>query len=247
MLRTALANKSVLENLKVSLEHKGLPVQSGMNLEQLARLGVQDPSISWPVFQALWKELTTVEGRPPILVTVDGLAHWMKDSNYRSADFKPIHAFDLVFVRHFISLLQPGRTSPALPNGGLLLYATSGSNSPSVYSFQIGLSQLEARKKGVNPSSPEYPQPNPYVKTDSRVLDVFAPAKPTNPKEGALELDTLGGLSRHEARGYMEYFARSGLLPERITDEWVSEKWTLAGGGIIGEMERLGRRVRAMV
>ncbi|KAL1975836.1 hypothetical protein VTN31DRAFT_4228 [Thermomyces dupontii] len=247
LLRTALANKSVLENLKVSQEHKGLPVQSGMNLEQLARLGVQDPSISWPVFQALWSELTTVEGRPAILVTVDGLAHWMKDSNYRSAEFKPIHAFDLVFVRHFISLLQPGRTRPALPNGGLLLYATSGSNSPSVYSFQIGLSQLEARRNGVNPSSPEYPQPNPYVKSDSRVLDVFAPHKPTNPKEGALELDTLGGLSRHEARGYMEYFARSGLLPERITDEWVSEKWTLAGGGIIGEMERLGRRIRAMV
>ena len=116
-----------------------------------------------------------------------------------------------------------------------------------MYSFQIGLSQLEARRNGVNPSSPEYPQPNPYVKSDSRVLDVFAPHKPTNPKEGALELDTLGGLSRHEARGYMEYFARSGLLPERITDEWVSEKWTLAGGGIIGEMERLGRRIRAMV
>jgi small subunit ribosomal protein S29 len=44
----------------------------------------------------------------------------------------------------------------------------------------------------------------------------------------------------------MEYFARSGLLRENINDEWVGEKWSLAGGGVVGELEKLGRRLRVM-
>ncbi|KKA22118.1 Mitochondrial ribosomal protein DAP3 [Rasamsonia emersonii CBS 393.64] len=105
--RTALANKDVLSELRICQEHPELAsfVRPNMNLEELARLGVQDASIAWPVFQALWSELTATEPkvnekkfkpRPPILVTVDGLAHWMKDSKYRSAEFEPIHAHDLV-------------------------------------------------------------------------------------------------------------------------------------------------------
>jgi len=226
-----------------------------MTLEELARLGVEDPSISWPVFQALWAELTATapaineqqfKPRPPMVITVDGLAHWMMDSKYRSAEFKPIHAHDLVFVKHFLSLLRPGGAQPTLPNGGLLLYSTSASNNPTVYTFNVALKQMEARQAGVDPSSPDFPRPDPYAAVDQRVLELFDGAKPTSPKEGALELQTLGGLTREEARGFMEYFALSGILRERVTEEWVGEKWSLAGGGIIGELEKMGRRLRVM-
>jgi small subunit ribosomal protein S29 len=225
-----------------------------MTLEELAKLGIQDPAIAWTVFQALWAELTATspapgleEGftpRPPMLVTVDGLAHWMKNSEYRTAEFEPIHAHDLVFTRHFLSLLKPGAARSALPNGGLLLYATSASNSPTIYSFEVALKQIAARQAGVDPSAPEFPRADPYSGADKRVLDAFDYAKPTEAKEGMLELQTLGGLTRDEARGFMEYFARSGLLREQINDEWVGEKWSLAGGGVIGELEKLGRRLR---
>ncbi|KAL1962019.1 hypothetical protein VTN77DRAFT_663 [Rasamsonia byssochlamydoides] len=257
LLRTALANKEVLSELHISQEHPALKafVRPNMNLEELARLGVQDASIAWPVFQALWSELTATEAkvnekefkpRPPMVVTVDGLAHWMMDSKYRSADFEPIHAHDLVFVKHFLSLLQPGGAKPTLPNGGILLYSTTASNNPTVYTFEVVLKQLAARQRGVDPSSPDFPRPDPYAKVDERVLNLFdsAVSKPQSPREKALELQTLGGLNRDEARGFMEYFARSGILREKVTEEWVGEKWSLAGGGIIGEMEKLGRRLR---
>ncbi|OKL62179.1 hypothetical protein UA08_02762 [Talaromyces atroroseus] len=257
--RTVLANEEVLSKLHVSMEHPGLKslIRPKMTLAELARLGVQDVTISWPVFQAFWAELNAPNpttksedskptARPPILVTVDGLAHWMQDSKYRNADFKPIHAHDLAFVNHFLSLLT---SSPSqLPNGGIVLYSTSASNSPAIPTFDIALDQLSARQNGVSESSPEFPHPDPYATVDKRVLDLF---KPSTTKGGSssssLELQTLGGLSRDEARGFMEYFARSGILQEKITEEWVSEKWSLAGGGIIGEMEKLGKRLRTVL
>lgn len=252
------ANEKVLSGLQVSREHPALKslVKPGMTLTELAKLGVQDSSLAWPVFQALWSELTATspgnvnpdkfKARPPMVVTVDGLAHWMRDSQYRSADFEPIHAHDLVFVKHFLSLLQPGGTTPSLPNGGLVLYSTSASNNPTIYSFEVALKQLAARQAGVAPSSAEFPQPDPYAKVDERVLKLFEAAKPASAKEEPLQLQTLNGLTREEARGFMEYFARSGLLRERVTEEWVGEKWSLAGGGVIGELEKLGRRLRAV-
>lgn len=256
--RTVTANEEVLSGLRISQEHPALKslVKPGMTLEEFARLGIRDRAIAWPVFQALWTELTATapapglekgfKPRPPILVTVDGLAHWMKNSEYRSADFKPIHAHDLVFVKHFLSLLKPGAGKPTLPNGGLILYAISASNSPSIYSLDVAVKQLSARQAGVSPSSPEFPQPDPYAETDKRVLDAFASANPTSAKESPLSLQTLAGVTRDEARGYMEYFAQSGLIRENVNDEWVGEKWSLAGGGIIGELEKLGRRVRVI-
>lgn len=255
--RTVTANQKVLSKLQVSQQHPALPIaKPGMTLEQLARIGIQDPATSWSVFQALWTELTAtgpfpgLEGnfqpRPPILVTVDGLSHWMKNSEYRSAEFEPIHAHNLVFVRHFLSLLKPGAGKPTLPNGGLLLYATSTSNSPSIYELDIALKQLEARTAGVSPQDPTFPQADIYKRPDTRILDAFSVPQPTSPKEGKLELQALGGLTRDETRGFMEYFARSGLLRENINDEWVGEKWSLAAGGVVGELEKLGKRLRVI-
>ncbi|KAJ5291864.1 hypothetical protein N7478_001115 [Penicillium angulare] len=250
--RTVEANREVLATLRVSQEHSALKgLKPNSTLEDLAKLGFSDAALSWPVFQALWTELTATapapgleknfQTRPPMVVTVDGLAHWMGESAYRASDYTPVHAHDLVFVKHFLSLLEPGSS---LKNGGVVLYATSTSNSPSSYSFEVALDQITARQEGVEVSSPEYPQPEPYSKADTRVLDVFKPQKPSG-KEGALELQKLGGLTREETRGFLEYFARSGLLREDVNEKWVSDKWSLSGGGIIGELEKAGRHLRA--
>ncbi|CAG8280437.1 unnamed protein product [Penicillium nalgiovense] len=250
LTRTVDANRELLATLKVSQKHPALKMlKPSSTLEDLAKLGFSDPAVSWHVFQALWTELTATapaaglekdfQPRPPMLVAVDGLAHWMTESAYRSAEFKPIHAHDLAFVHHFLSLLKEG---DSLKNGGLLLYATSGSNNPNPKALNIALDRLAARQAGISTSSPEYTQPPAYSDADPRVLDLLQPAeKAVSP----VELQTLGGLTRDEARGFMEYFARSGLLREMINDQWVSEKWSLSGGGIIGELEKFGRRVRA--
>ena len=256
--RTVTANTDVLKGLKVSQQHPTLKsaVKPGMTLDALATLGIRDPAVAWAVFQALWAELTATgpasgfekdfQARPPILVTVDGLAHWMKNSEYRSADFEPIHAHDLVFVKHFMSLLKPGGEKPSLPNGGLLLYATSGSNRPSVYSFDIALKQLEATTAGGTPSGADFPHADPYNNPDNRVIEAFASVPTQSPKEDRLQMQTLQGLSRDETRGFMEYFARSGLLRDSVNDELVGEKWSLSSGGVIGELEKLGKRVRVI-
>lgn len=250
LTRTVDANRELLASLKVSQKHPSLKMlKPSSTLEDLAKLGFTDPAVAWRVFQALWTELTATapaaglekdfQPRPPMLVTVDGLAHWMTESAYRSAEHKPIHAHDLIFVHHFLSLLKEGES---LKNGGLLLYATSCSNNPNPEGLKIALDRLAARQAGISASSPEFPQLPAYSDADPRVVDFFHPAeKAVSP----LELQTLGGLTRDEARGFMEYFARSGLLREIINDQWVSEKWSLSGGGIIGELEKFGRRVRA--
>lgn len=101
----------------------------------------------------------------------------------------------------------------------------------------MAIKQIEARSSGIPETSPEYPHPDPYLNPDQRVLDLF--------KDRDIKHQELKGLSKGEARGLMEYFAQSGILREQVNDNWVGEKWSLAGGGVVGELERLGRRLRA--
>ncbi|CAG7978984.1 unnamed protein product [Penicillium salamii] len=250
LVRTVEANRDLLAKLKVSQKHPSLPMlQPGSTLEDLAKLGFNDPAISWAVFQAFWAELTASApaaglekgfvARPPMLVTVDGLAHWMAESEYRDVDYNKIHAHDLYFVKHFLSLLKEG---DSLKNGGLLLYATSLSNNPNPLALKIAMDRLAAHQAGISANSPEYPNPAAYSGVDERVLEFLKPAeKAASP----LELQILDGITRDEARGFFEYFARSGLVRDAITEQWVGERWSLSGGGIIGELEKLGRRFRA--
>ena len=74
-------------------------------------------------------------------------------------------------------------------------------------------------------------QPDPWAKYDERVLKVFV-------EKGGVEVDRLGGLSREETRGLLEYWARSGVFPRDIDAERVGREWTVSGGGVVGELER---------
>jgi small subunit ribosomal protein S29 len=78
------------------------------------------------------------------------------------------------------------------------------------------------------------PKWNPYAPFDDRVGKSL---------EG-VEAHKVEGLSKTEAKGLMEYYAMSGVLRNSVTERLVSEKWSLSGGGIIGELERATVRTR---
>nr|POF03032.1 37s ribosomal protein s23, mitochondrial [Quercus suber] len=72
------------------------------------------------------------------------------------------------------------------------------------------------------------PKWDPYVEIDDRVQSVMETA----------HVQRLYGLSKREARGVIEYYAQSGMLRSTVTDGLVNEKWSLAGKGLIGELEK---------
>jgi len=84
----AKANHIVLSKLRLSKDHKlSIPVQSNISLDRFAMMGAADPEIACEIYNALWAELTSAsqsgEGlaRPPIVFTIDSIAHVMRDSH----------------------------------------------------------------------------------------------------------------------------------------------------------------------
>lgn len=94
-------------------------------------------------------------------------------------------------------------------------------------SLRLALGQLEGR---------EAVQRDPFAKYDERVLGVFS--------KGGVEVQRIGGVSKEEARGLMEYWAESGLCRSTVDEGLVGEKWCLSGGGCVGELERAVVRMR---
>lgn len=237
------ANKAILEKYTVTTNPTlPIPLPTKAKLRHLAELGTANPEASWPVFVALWKELT-LPGRPPIMFALDGASHIMKNSAYLSADVKPVHAYDLTLIRHFIDHLSG---ASKLPNGGMVLLATSESNKPSSPALDFSVSVAESRQRSPD-SLPRY---NPYKALDMRVMEALKDLHSLEPRvdgsNGINEMDIMrvGSLSKDEARSIMEYYAESGMIRAKIDDGFVGEKWSLAGMGNIGELERASVRLR---
>lgn len=189
---------------------------------------------SWPVFLALWEELS-LPGRPSIMFALDGLSNIMRNSDYLNAEVKPIHAHDLTLVRHFVDHLSGQKP---LPNGGIVLAATSQSNAPTSSALDFSVQVAEALQK-----APEtVPRFDAYKGYDVRSMEVLKDLH-TSSTTG-LDVIKVGGLSKEEARSIMEYYAESGMLRAKVDDGFVSEKWSLAGMGNIGELERASVRLR---
>lgn len=214
------ANKSVLESFKIEKESSRIgTLKEGATLADLV-LGAKEADAAWPTLKALMAELA-LPGRPPLLFTLDGLAHINKISAYRDPAFNQVHSHDLLLVRTFVDLLS-GKTK--LPNGGAVIAATSQSNSPYPPSQELALSQLEAGQAGR-----DIPKPEPYERGyDDRVYDAVKNARVVR----------LEGASQDETRALMEYWGASGLVRSILTSQAVTEKWALAGHGNIGELER---------
>jgi small subunit ribosomal protein S29 len=203
-----------------------VPLPKGATLKQLVEVGIADVEASWPVFDALWKELTQ-PGRPPIMLAIDGLSHIMRNSEYLSAEVKPIHAHDLALIRHFVDHLS-GKSK--LPNGGMILGATSSSNAPANPALDFSIQVADARQ--FHPE--KMPRWNPYKNVDMRVMECLKD----------VDILPIRGLSKEEARSIMEYYAESGMLRARVDDGFVSERWSLAGMGNVGELERATVKLR---
>ncbi|ROT37241.1 mitochondrial ribosomal protein [Sodiomyces alkalinus F11] len=221
--KIAKANGEVLKQYKLSKDYSELQLihlpEDG-TLYDLAA-AAKEAEFAWPVVQALWHELTAVPGRPPVLVTIDGLSHLMKQSAYRDPSFHIVHAHDLTLVRLLVDALA-GNT--AFANGGAVLAGTSRSNAPRSPSMDLALAQVAAEKAGE-----VAPSPDPYRRDyDARVY------------EAVRNVDVLevNGISKLEARAVMEYWAASGVLRSQVNETTVTEKWSLSGHGILGEMER---------
>lgn len=182
--------------------------------------------MAWPIFQALWKELT-IEGRPPILMSMDSVQFAMQNTLYNAPGLLPIHAHDLAIIKHFTDYLSGAQT---LPNGGAIIAATQRSHAPTNITTDLVIKQIQDKQKGYPPRNK-----NPYEKNyDSRVEKVLA----------NVEVMKLKGISKLEARGLMEYWAQSGLLRSVVDEKTVTEKWALAGNGVVGEIERGTLRMR---
>jgi small subunit ribosomal protein S29 len=217
------ANSGVLSRVMTAYSHPELPQNIPINSTLLSLCNAaKEPEGAWLVFQALWKELMYKGApRPPVLFTLDGLQHIMRISDYRSPDFELIHSQDLALVRLFVDALS-GATP--LPNGGAILAATQRNNGPRAPSMELALAQREAEQEGK-----ELPVADPYFKGyDARSEATLKSVKVMQVK----------GLTKVEARGLMEYWASSGILRTTVDEKAVATKWTLAGGGVIGEMER---------
>ena len=131
--RMAKSNEKLLKKLFLAHNHDFL-AQQPKDLHSLALIGIENSALSWPVWQALWKELTSPsqQKRPPVLVALDGIDHWMTLSKYRSAEYNLIHAHQLAPVQHFLEILFNKSQAGNFSNGGMVLAARTGSNSPSV-------------------------------------------------------------------------------------------------------------------
>ncbi|KAG8525352.1 uncharacterized protein KY384_008996 [Bacidia gigantensis] len=218
----ARANESVLSQLQLSTPHTPTPtlpsIPSNISLARLGLLGAEDATIAHEIFTILLRELQAPD-RPPLLLCIDNLAHVMRDSKYRDAEFKLIHAHQLELVKWLVSHLSG---SQPLTNGGMVLAATSSSNAPSVRTLNMALESLEAGRTLEGRDA--------LVRWDERVLGVF--------ERPGLHVQRLGGLDKDEAKGLMEYWARSGVLLDRVDEKRVGEEWVVSGGGILGELER---------
>ena len=244
------ANESILSKLRLSKQHQlPIPIQPNISLSRFAEFGARDPELAWPIWQALWVELTApsqTEGeglvRPPVLMSMDGVDQAMRMCAYLDRDAKPIHAHELALVKQFSDCLS-GQTQ--FPNGGVVVAATCASNRAVSPTLDFCLEHRHAVQQNTQSSSDELaessstrsiplPEWQPYTVKDQRVEAAVKDVAVTK----------LQGLTKDEARGIMEYYARSGLFRESVTDGMVSEKWTLAGSGIIGELEKVSVRAR---
>ncbi|KAL2200061.1 mitochondrial ribosomal death-associated protein 3-domain-containing protein [Corynascus similis CBS 632.67] len=230
------ANEKVLSKTYTTQAHPQLPQNIGANtpLLTLANLA-KEPDNAWAVFQALWNELTAKgANRPPVLLSLDGLAHAMRLSDYRSPAFELIHSHDLSLLRLFANTLGGG---VQFPGGGAVVAATSRNNAPRAPSMELALAQREAEQRlraanNNNNSAPgniEVPQKDPFFRGyDERVEAVLR----------SVQVLRVGGLDKLETRALMEYWAASGMLRATVDERTVTEKWALAGNGVVGEMER---------
>lgn len=120
-----------------------------------------------------------------------------------------------------------------------MLGATTKSNNPVYPTFDVLLKQVAALNEGLQLTDENFPMPTPYQKVDPKVLSLL-PTSSSPSHSTTTTLTHLKGLSLPEAAGLLRYFNNSGILKASITDTFIGEKWTMASGGVVGELCKAG-------
>ncbi|KAL8815766.1 MAG: hypothetical protein Q9223_005127 [Gallowayella weberi] len=232
LLRNLPTANPHLENLQLSQQSStsDLPITIPQNisLARLASLGASDPDIAHPLFTLLISDLLS-PGRPPVFLGLDGLAHATQPgTGYTAPNLNPIHPYDLMILNWYFNFLSGKQP---LPNGGIVMAATSQSNAPDVPSLDLALSDLEGAIQTSAGQQVSRKVKNPFFRYDERVLSTLTMGN-------GVEVQRLRGLSKEEARGLVEYWAKSGMVREKVSEGFVGEKWALSGGGVVGELVR---------
>lgn len=149
-------------------------------------------------------------------------------TGYTAPNLKPIHPHELSILHWYLNFLSGKRP---LPNGGIIMAATSQSNAPRIPSLDLALSDLEGPVLTRAGQAVPPKEKNPFIRYDERVLGTLA-------RGTGVQVQRLRGLNKEEARGLMEYWAKSGMVRERVSEAFVGEKWAVSGGGVVGELER---------
>ena len=195
------------------------------------------------------------------MMCLDNMAHVMLESKYQvlnsAGKLVNVHAHDLALVKYFLAHLSGTST---LPNGGMILAATSASDAPKAEAMDVGIAIAETAQNLAR--DPTNPQKSPYTSAymrlqalsptrdadptalsnfwspfspiDTRVLDIF---RPSNFSSG-VEIVRLTGLSSHEATQLMKYWTRSGMNRGTVLPWTVQEARALSGGAVVGELEQ---------
>ncbi|KAF2759339.1 hypothetical protein EJ05DRAFT_485368 [Pseudovirgaria hyperparasitica] len=223
LTQLATANGPLLSKMQTTMSHPNLTFPyANSTLKRLCDLGAQNNEMAWPIFRAVWAELTKPSPTtPPILYTCDNVNELMKPSAYVDPDLKPIHAHDLLHVAHFMEHLSGAQT---LSNGGMVLAAPTASGTSDIPTFSHCLRVIEAQQNGHTTKGW-----HPYKKADERVIRSLQ----------GVEVLRLNGLDKEEARTILNYYAASGMLRNLVDEKFVAEKWTLAGNGNVGQLEKL--------
>jgi small subunit ribosomal protein S29 len=216
-----------------------IPVRNepNMTLYDFGRIASLNTDLAWPIFRALWHEINlksspeidTFGKRPPILLCVDNISHIFGETKYqvlnKEGRLSSIHSYDMVLPKLVIDCITGNES---FGNGGMALGATSGSDRVTCHPLEVGIKLAESRKKNPDSLASLSDVWNPYDRIDRRVLDSMMD----------LEVLELAGISKDEAREMIEYWAYNGLVRERVGDHWVSDRWTMSGGGLMGELEK---------
>lgn len=224
------------------------PVQENISLSRFAEMGANNAENAHAVYIALMKELTapskptTGKGqqRPPLFLGFDAVDHVMRLSKYLNSEAGLVHAHDLALVNDFTRYMTGEH---ALPNGGMILAAVSESNRAASETLDYLLDTKYGAK--TNWAEPRF---NPHTGWKAEPMPAWSPYAPFDERVGKalekMDVQKVEGLSKAEAKGLMEYYALSGVLRGAVTERLVGEKWSLSGGGIIGELEKAAVKTR---
>lgn len=210
--RTASANKNVLQLLNTSksyaFDRHSLPANS--TLHKLLEIGAADPVVAQAVFESFLDELS-LDGRPSVLIALDNMSIATLPTQYRDAELKAIHPFDLEILKWFTTYLNGTKT---LKNGAVMA-STSSIPACKPRALQIALN---------------HSRPLPFEEVDPRIATAISGAK----------IVRVSSYTQAEISSVVQYYASAGIIKTSLAEvsESYAKQRSLMGGAIGREVFR---------